>query len=163
MTHGRVVVIGVGNDLRGDDGAGLAAARLVRAASPAGVEVVESAGDPAAIVEGWDGALLAIVLDAARGGAPPGTLARVDRVPAGRAPGSSHGLGLADAWALGEALGRLPRRLAVLAVVGAAFELGTPVSAPVAAGVREAAREAVTLAAQARLEAASGRPGVPRP
>ncbi|MBN8636246.1 MAG: hydrogenase maturation protease, partial [Anaerolineae bacterium] len=46
------LIIGVGNPQRGDDGVGLAAARLVRAALP-DADVRESAGDPADLIELW--------------------------------------------------------------------------------------------------------------
>ena len=38
----RAVVLGLGNDLLGDDGIGLSVAREVRRRAPPGVEVVES-------------------------------------------------------------------------------------------------------------------------
>ncbi|MGW3353039.1 hypothetical protein ACWDA3_57945 [Nonomuraea rubra] len=44
----RTVVIGLGNDWRGDDGVGLATARLLRGL---GVPVVENGGDPAKLIE----------------------------------------------------------------------------------------------------------------
>ena len=92
------VVICLGNDLRGDDGAGLEVARLLRPLLPAHVALLESDGDPAEIVDAWAGAPLAVVVDAVVSGAPPGTVhhqAGLD-ARAGSRP-SSHALGLADA------------------------------------------------------------------
>jgi Ni,Fe-hydrogenase maturation factor len=50
------LVIGIGNPDRGDDAAGLAVARNVRAAAPAGVAVIELDGDQLALLDAWDGA-----------------------------------------------------------------------------------------------------------
>jgi hydrogenase maturation protease len=55
-------------------------------------------------------AAAAVIVDAVRSGAEPGTLhrlTRLDQLPAA-SPASSHGLGLAEALALGERLGQLP-------------------------------------------------------
>ena len=45
-----------------------------------------------------------------------------DTFPPAFPSSSSHGLGLADAVALGKALGRLPNHLVVIGVEGATFE-----------------------------------------
>ncbi len=61
------VVIGVGNTHRRDDGVGPAVAAEVAADCPAGVRVVTCAVEPTAILDAWDGADLAVVIDAAGG------------------------------------------------------------------------------------------------
>jgi hydrogenase maturation protease len=53
------VVVGVGNDWRGDDAAGLVVARRLR---EAGIPTVEVGGDPAALLDAWAGASHAIGL-----------------------------------------------------------------------------------------------------
>jgi hypothetical protein len=60
-------VVGLGAEDCGDDTAGLLVARLVRAAAPPGVEVLECAGDAGVQLESLDGADRVIVVDAARG------------------------------------------------------------------------------------------------
>jgi hydrogenase maturation protease len=151
---GRVVVIGLGNRVRGDDAAGLEAVRWLRRAAPAGVEVVEHEGDAAALLDHWQGAALAVVVDAVRAGGQPGSLHRLEVVP-GREAGSgiadrawqvsSHALGLAEAVALAGALGRLPGRLVLVGIEGASFSAGDALSPPVAATVERAAAEVLAL------------------
>lgn len=134
----RAVVVGVGNDYRGDDGAGLAVARLLRGL---GVPAVDNGGDPAELIEAWTDTGVAVVIDAARSGDPPGTVRRhagLRELPEGTA--STHALSLADAVALGRALGRLPGELVVYTVEGAGFVLGASLSRPVASSVPEVAR-----------------------
>ncbi|WP_169982540.1 MULTISPECIES: hydrogenase maturation protease [unclassified Microbispora] len=135
------VVVGLGSDLRGDDAAGLEVARRLRGTLPPSVAVVESCGDPAALVEAWSGAALAIVVDAVSSGAPPGTVHMPVPMPLrSRSLAGSHGLGPADAVELGRALGRLPGELVVVGIEGGDFTPGAPMTPPVLAAVRRTAR-----------------------
>jgi hydrogenase maturation protease len=134
------VVIGVGNAARGDDAAGLIAARRLGG--------LEHEGDPVALLDVWRGAELAVVIDAVSSGAEPGTVHRFDAtaepLPAHlRGSSSTHALGLAEAIELGRALGRLPARLIVYGIEGERFEAGTELTPAVAAAVEAVAREAV--------------------
>jgi hydrogenase maturation protease len=83
----KVIVIGVGNVYRGDDGAGPHVARLVRNLTPPNVEVLESDGDAATLINAWQGADLAIVVDVVLG---QGSEARCDAMKA-RLPRSFDG------------------------------------------------------------------------
>jgi hydrogenase maturation protease len=138
-----VIVIGVGNAWRGDDGAGLAVARRLRALSPDGVEVREVEGDATALVEAWAGADRVVVVDAAASGAPPGTVRRFDArsgpLPARHLRSSTHAFGVPDAVELARALGRLPGRLDVYAIEGASFTAGDRLSPAVERAVDELA------------------------
>jgi hydrogenase maturation protease len=138
-----VILIGVGNAWRGDDGAGLAVARRVRDLSPAGVEVREVEGDATALVEAWSGAARVVVVDAAESGAPPGTVRRFDAasqpLPVRGLRSSTHAFGVADAVELARALGRLPQRLDVYAIEGASFAAGERLSPAVERAVAELA------------------------
>lgn len=143
----RAVVIGVGNEWRGDDGAGIAAARQVRARLARQVVVHELDGEPARLLDAWDGAELAIVIDAVRSGAPAGSVRRIDAASlesAGPA-GSSHGGGIGTAYRLGRALGRLPQRLVVLGIEVDETAHGRVLSAAATEGLSRAASEAVAL------------------
>jgi hydrogenase maturation protease len=136
---GQVVVIGVGNEYRRDDGAGpLVVARLAGRV-PASVELLVSDGEPARMIEAWRGAALAVVVDAVQAEpAVPGRLHRLvlDRASTGQVrPVSSHGLGLDDAIGLGAALGRMPARLIVHAVEAADLSQGTGLTPAVASAV----------------------------
>jgi hydrogenase maturation protease len=137
-------MIGVGNELRGDDGAGLAVARAVRDHVDRGargaIAIRELEGDPTALLDAWHGHDAVIVADAMRSGAAPGTIRRVDirrdalPRPAGQSS-STHGIGLEQTIELARALDRLPPALIVYAIEGARFETGTSLSAEVEAAV----------------------------
>ena len=138
------IVIGLGNSYAHDDGVGHAVVAALAGAAPAGVRIVELDGEPTRVIEAWADAPLAIVVDAGCAGGSPGTVLRLEgedlggravAVPGAGARASSHGLGVADAIALGRVLGRMPARLLVLAVEGDEFGPGPGLSGPVAAAV----------------------------
>jgi hydrogenase maturation protease len=140
-----VILIGVGNAWRGDDGAGLAVARRVRELAPAGVDAREVEGDATVLVDAWSGAEHVVVVDAAESGAAPGTVrhfdARAQPLPVSSLRSSTHAFGVADAVELGRALGRLPGRLDVYAIEGESFAAGDGLSPSVERAVAELAGE----------------------
>jgi hydrogenase maturation protease len=143
------VVVGIGNPFRRDDGVGAVVADRVRQARPPGVRVVELDGEPARLVDAWAGAPVAIVIDAMRSGAAPGTLRRAELATTGCRddrtgvsgsaapvrPASTHACSLGDAVDLGRALDRVPARLVLYTVEGRDFADGPGLSEPVAAVV----------------------------
>ena len=146
MTPSGLRVVGVGNDMRGDDAVGLVVARNLRELLPE-ADVIERSGEPADLLEALgDGVEAVVLVDAVSSGAPPGEVHRVDATEAAlpfAASASTHGLGLAETIELGRALGRLPARLLVYGIEGRTFEVGAPLSP-------EVARAAVAVAAELR-------------
>jgi len=141
----RVIVIGVGNEFRTDDGAGPAVIARLAGRVPDSVELVTSDGEPARLVEAWTRASTAIVVDAVSSGpAPPGTLHRTVIVgpalpSAESGQVSSHGLGLGTATELARVLGRLPGMLIVHGVQAADLSQGVGLSAAVASVIDDLA------------------------
>jgi hydrogenase maturation protease len=147
-----VLIIGLGNEVRGDDAAGLAAARQLKREFAERVEVLESGGDGAQLMQAWKDARSVIVVDAAASGTPPGTVHRFDAcdeaLPAGRFGGSTHAFGLSEAIELARALGELPQRLVIYAIEGKGFETGAALSPEVQAAIE-------SLAARVRADIGS--------
>jgi hydrogenase maturation protease len=132
------VIIGIGNLLRADDGAGrLAASRLRERLPSATVHELEAA--PPDLFDRWDEASHVVVVDAAHGDRAPGTLhrfdARAEPLPAELMRTSTHAGGLAAAVELARALERLPASLVVYAIEGQTFDLGGALSPPVARAI----------------------------
>lgn len=73
----RIVVAGIGSEYRRDDGAGPAVAAQV-ADLVGGVTDLGTIADPLDLLGLWDGADLAVVVDAVRSGAKPGTVRLVE-------------------------------------------------------------------------------------
>lgn len=129
-----LLILGIGNPMRGDDGAGpFVAERLAAAGLPARVHH----GDGTGILDAMAEAGHLVLVDATRSGAAPGTRIRLDAaaapVPADFFHYSTHRFGLAEAIETARALGLLPPRLTVHGIEGADFAAGTALSAPVAA------------------------------
>lgn len=132
-------VIAVGNAFCGDDGVGAAVLAELAGMPAAKVELVDLGTDALALVDQLDPGTSCLVVDAARMGCAPGSVVMFRPYEARlriRSDGLSlHGLGLAEAFALAEQLGRMPRDLKVIGVEPAQVGLGTGLSDAVAAAV----------------------------
>jgi hydrogenase maturation protease len=149
------VVVAVGNEFRRDDGVALAVADALRDRVPDGTQIVRCEQEPSRLLDAWEGATAAFVVDAAASGAKPGTVRRFDAserpVPAGVFRSSTHAFGVGDAVELARALGTLPPLVVVYGVAGGDFGAGRGLSEPVArAVVRVAELLAADLAAAER-------------
>lgn len=137
----KTLVIGVGNDYRGDDAIGLLVARRIRDLQLPDVQVIESDGECAKLMESWKGAEKVILIDAVHSGAAPGTIHRVtvheEELPVTWRHGSTHAFGVAEAIALSKAMQRLPRRIIVFGVEARSFVLGEPLSDEVTNALKE--------------------------
>ncbi len=139
------LLIGIGNELRGDDGAGL---RVVELLTELDVEAFGHDGEPLTLLDSFAGRTRVVIVDAIAGERP----GRVHRFDAAAEPlpapfttrASTHLLGLAETLELGRELGRLPAQLEVIGIEGTSFGLGLSV----APAIEEAAsRVAQDLAA----------------
>ena len=144
MTEPReVLVVGMGNVYRGDDGVGLLVAERVRDAALPGVRVLECEQEPTRLLDAWQGAEAVVVVDAVAPMRDPGLLHRYDAtgepLPARVFRSSTHAFGVGDAIEVGRALGRLPGHVIVYGIEGQSFDLGSSLSPPVAAAVEQAA------------------------
>jgi hydrogenase maturation protease len=123
-----VLVLGLGNVLCADDGAGVAAVHRLRRAwrMPAGVRVVDGGTlgmDLVALVAASDRVIL---VDAVRADAPPGTLVRLEGAEVGAAAYerlSPHQIGVADLLAGVALCDRYPREVSLLGIVPEHIEL----------------------------------------
>lgn len=148
----RILVLGLGNDILGDDAVGLLAARRLRVLLPETVDVVESPGaglDLLDLLEGYDRAVL---IDAIMTGKhPPGTILEfsAEDFKKDDAP-SPHYAGLPTVIQLSESLGiRFPNIFQIVAVeVENPYEVLEGLSEPV-----EAALPAVIERAEGLVDA----------
>jgi hydrogenase maturation protease len=144
-----VIVLGVGNEWRRDDGAGPACARLLADRLPPDVEVATAAGETTEVLTLLEGREQAIVIDAVSSPAPPGTIHRIDvhsdPLPAAFSRLSSHGFGLAEAIELARALGKLPARVTVYGIEGEDFGDGEGLTPAVLRAVQRVAGDVAIL------------------
>ena len=152
------VVIGIGNDLRRDDGVGPAVAAAVARLRLPQVRVLTCPAEPTAVLDAWEGSRLAILVDAAAG-VPAGQVrtGALDDL-AESVPVSSHDLGLRQTYDLGRALGRAPDTVLVVAVGVADTGYGTGLSPAVTAALPEAVRTVGDILAQQTEKATHQQP-----
>jgi hydrogenase maturation protease len=141
-----IVVVGIGNSYRSDDGVGIVVAAAVNDLALPGVHVVTGVVEPMSLLEAWSGARLAVVIDAAV--ATPSMPGRVRRCTLGDAVTaaeglSSHGVDICHTHALGQALGRVPDALVVFTIEVTDTGHGIGLTPQVAAAVPEVVGMAV--------------------
>ena len=155
MMRPEVVVVAIGNEWRCDDGVGRAVVERVAERCSgqhfcAGLRT-EMLTDPLDLLGCWDGADLAVVVDATRSGVVPGTISSLDLDQAGPGagrPASTHGVGVAGVLRLARAVDRAPSRAVLIGVEGEQFGHGTELSPPVSAAVEDAATVITELVAE---------------
>ncbi|MBI1320973.1 MAG: hydrogenase maturation protease [Candidatus Hydrogenedens sp.] len=124
-----VLIIGVGNRFRRDDGVGPWVVDRLR---QQGIPALEHSGEGAGLLDLWSEAEAVMIIDAARSGAPPGTVHCLDAV-ANKLPNdllrpSTHLFGVAEAIETARVLGRLPATLVLYAIEGSEFGFGEVLS-----------------------------------
>ena len=154
MTSG-IVVIGLGNPYRRDDGVGLVVAAAVAALSLDAVTVATGIEDPMTLVDAWTGMALAVVVDAAVTALPTAGLVRSCTVAElSETALSSHDVDVSAALAFGRAVDRVPGELVVVTVGVADTGYGAGLTPEVAAAVPRAT--AAVLTEIARVTGAAG-------
>jgi hydrogenase maturation protease len=154
-----ILVLGIGQPLRGDDAAGLEAVHLWQQTYPqtaqkVQVELSELPG--LSLLDRLEGIQAAILVDGVHADAAPGSLYRLgpdDLAAFSTDAQSAHGWGLAETLALGLSLYPALKqcRLILIGIAGRAFDLGAGLSPAVQAALPEAAA-LIEKEIQARLD-----------
>jgi hydrogenase maturation protease len=146
---GIITIIGIGQSLRGDDAAGLAAVHLWQETyqdkaqrSNLQVELAELPG--IGLLNLLEGTRIAILVDAVRSDAKPGTVHILsgDQLEAfASGSGSAHGWGMAETLALGQRLmpSTMPQKLFLIGIEAGDISLGESLSSEVELALPQAA------------------------
>ena len=143
-----ILVIGVGNEYRSDDGLGIYVARELRLRKQScvhcalrGVTILEHSGEGISLVNAWEGYDHVFIIDAVRSGKNPGTIIVLDvlsdRIPRHMFAASSHAFGIGEAIEMARNIGSLPKTLKLYAIEAETFEPGTGLSESVVRNVAE--------------------------
>ncbi len=134
-----MLVIGIGNEYRSDDGVGLVIAGKLAQMGLEGLTVIEQSGDGTELLEILREADDVILVDAVYSTGVPGRIHRMDPHETqdwDRYAGvSTHGFGVGQAIRMAQAMDQLPTRIALFGVEGTNFHPGTGLSAEVEAAV----------------------------
>lgn len=129
----RVLVLGLGNPLLGDEGIGVRVVEVLkRQVLPPGVAVTEGGTTGLGLIGLMEGYERVVIVDAADMGYPPGRVIRFTpaevQFKAAGAPLSLHQVGLGEALALAEALEIAPAELVIIGVQPGRIEVGAGLS-----------------------------------
>jgi hydrogenase maturation protease len=166
----KILVLGIGQSLRGDDGAGIAAVQYWQDAYPdtAALVRLELAEVPGLdVLERLTGMDAAILVDALQTGAPPGSLFSLeprDLAAFGLDSGTAHGWGVAETLQLGLALQPALQScwITLIGISGQDFQLGTDLSPALRGALAHAAERIQQLVAgllETGQDAPSGKAG----
>jgi len=124
-----VVIIGVGNQYRTDDGVGIFIARKLKAENLPQTRIDFNIGEAASLMDSWNSSDTAILVDTVKSGALPGQIyrfqAQIPFIPKGFFNSTTHNFGIAEAVQLATILNRLPRFLIIYGIEGKCFETGS--------------------------------------
>jgi hydrogenase maturation protease len=134
-----ILVIGIGNEMRGDDAAGLLAAMKLRELRPEGITVKSCCRDGSTLLILWEGYDDVILIDAISGEEPAGSVHVIDMHTTEYTEeifrASSHSIGLFETIKLAGYVGKVPERLILYGIGGNNFTVGDEPSPEVVAGV----------------------------
>lgn len=148
MDKEKIIVIGTGQSLRGDDSAGLEAVRHWQMDFPATaesvrVELIELPG--LGLLDLLEGMHAAILVDAMHAPQSPGRLKRLeldDLAVFAAGAASAHGWGVAETLSMGRSLypALAKCRITLIGIAGEQFDLGAGLSIGVLAALEKAAK-----------------------
>jgi hydrogenase maturation protease len=130
-----ILVIGVGNEMCGDDALGLHAVQALLQNPVPGVTYTQQSGEGASLIESLRDCRAAIIVDAFSSGSVPGMIHLLDVSVTEISPrlfaSSSHAFGVAQAIELSRQLHLLPQTSLLCGIEGASFVAGNGLSDPV--------------------------------
>lgn len=142
----RMTVLGVGNVIRMDDGAGIHVLRALTGTTPAHVELADGGTLNFTLLEAISGRDGLIVVDAAQLHAAPGTVRvlhgiDMDRFVARPGAVSVHELSISELLDMARLRGDLPSRRAMVGIQPANIDWGSQLSPAVVDAIPEAVRQ----------------------
>ncbi len=131
-----VIVVGVGNEFRKDDGVGMYVSQSLREKTDGEIKVIDGVPDGFALIETWGESSHVIVIDCAYSENIPGTIYRFDalkeKIPSGLFNGfSTHSISIVDAVEMAGTLRRLPKSLTIYGIEGNDYTAGKQLSSEV--------------------------------
>ncbi|MFH1699876.1 MAG: hydrogenase maturation protease [Candidatus Zixiibacteriota bacterium] len=143
-----VLIIGLGNDYRSDDGIGLYVSRCIEQNVIRGVSVINGISDGTSLLDYWDGKDHVILIDAVSPNQSPGYLYKFDGLSENISEDlftafSTHSLNIQETIKLGKALGKLPQKLTIYGIEGEKFKPGNKLSKTVETSAKKLIMEII--------------------
>ena len=141
--HERLLIVGIGTEMYGDDAAGLTVARSLKSIElPPAVRIVEFSGDGASLINLWEDEERVVLIDCVSAQTVPGTIMAIDLLHGGLPSHwrpSTHSFGVAEAVELARIMGRLPSSLMLYGIQGKVHDHGRGLSPDVRVAVEKVA------------------------
>jgi hydrogenase maturation protease len=151
-----ILLAGIGNEFRSDDAAGLRIAEQIRSIGLSGVQIVTLGDHLDQLLDLWDGRALAVLVDAVRSGAEPGTVLYLDllneSLPSSLTATSTHSLDPLQLVQMARLLDRLPQQLYLIGIEAADFTVGTEMSDAVSNALPQATDQILALFFEVGIE-----------
>ena len=171
---GPLLILGVGNPLLGDDGVGVHVVDEIRRRAAAGTvelpartEILDGGTRGIGLLPDVAGARAVVMVDAARLGAEPGTIAVIpgETIGTGATRGATavpaSTAGVAELVDVARFTGTLPAATSLVGIQPAAIAVGIELSGPVGAVLDDAIRATLREARELDARAASAAPASP--
>lgn len=135
-----MLIIGIGNPMRGDDGAGWAV--IDKLEKQVTVEMLcKQKGDISELLDLFARHSTVYIIDASLSNAPPGSWQRIDALrqslPIESNQTSTHGFNISQVIALAKNLNQLPIKLIIYAIAAECYDMSETLSPPVEKAVEE--------------------------
>jgi hydrogenase maturation protease len=152
----RIVLIGLGQPLRGDDGAGFAAVqswarKYKQTATDAQIRIVLTETPGLGLLDLLEDSEAVILVDAISTNVPAGSVqvfSSIPDIPADASVKTAHGLGVLETLALARRTDTLlPSQIALVGIEGRQFKLGEGLSDPVRLAIPKAVQKIQELIA----------------
>lgn len=138
-----IIVVGIGNPYRGDDGAGWVVIDVLKTVFGNRIALTKQKGDIAVLLDLFEKYPIVYVVDACQSSEPAGTWRRIDalvqEIDREMPQASTHGFTLTQAIAMAKQLDQLPQKLILYAISGNHFTIKETLSPAVEAAVKEVA------------------------
>lgn len=126
-----IIVIGVGNEYRGDDALGLLTVKKLKEKFDDKTIFFEHVGEGTSLIELWQDKNIVFLIDAICANEPVGTIHKFNLIEE-KLPiewfSSSHAFNIVEAVELARVLGQLPKQLFLYGITGKIFDLGGAIS-----------------------------------
>jgi len=128
----KLLVIGIGNEFRNDDGIGLHVVRKLRKLNLSGIQIMEKSGEGAQLIELWKNETGVLIIDATSSGSEPGTIHRLDvakkTIPSKFFHYSTHNFSVAEAVEMARTMKQLPTHFILYGIEGKDFSQGVDIT-----------------------------------
>jgi hydrogenase maturation protease len=152
-----ILIVGIGNEFRGDDAVGFLVVERIRHLDCPNVETITLSDNLDCLLELWADFELVVLVDAVCTGAQVGTILCRDllRQPLPHTPTttSTHSLDPVQLVRMATMLNRAPRRLFLVGIEGCDFAIGANISSDVRSALPEAVNCILTLFSQDHVDA----------